>query len=192
MSTDNLENVEKINADDKNTTAKDSQSEKANEKKTHGNQGAINLEQVKRECEEMVKKEAKLSAAAAVVPVPLVDLVVDAGLLSKLLPEISAKFGLIDEQASTSTQKSDFDTMKDRAVNIAGLVLTRSIVKKTFQGFGGRIIAKQVTKFIPFGGQLVAGTIGYLMFKKIADDHIQKCYEQAKARQSKPLKTVNA
>ena len=139
---------------------------------------SLDLEQVKRECEELVKKEAKLSAVAAVVPVPLVDLAVDATLLTKLLPQISAKFGLIEaeQQALNLDNKAD---LKSKAVDLAGLVLTRSIAKKTFQGFGGRIIAKQVTKFIPFGGQLVAGTIGYLMFKKIADDHIQKCYQQA-------------
>lgn len=151
----------------------------------------INLDEVKRECEELVKKEAKYSAVAAVVPVPLIDLVVDAGLLTKLLPEISAKFGLIDD-SQKALNLDDKANLKDKAVDLAGLVLTRSIAKKTFQGFGGRIIAKQVTKFIPFGGQLVAGTIGYLMFKKIADDHIQKCYNQAKALQKgQTAKTVN-
>ncbi len=152
---------------------------------------SLDLEKVKRECEEMVKKEAKMSAVAAVVPIPLVDLAVDATLLTKLLPEISAKFGLIDapQQAVNLDNKTD---LKNKAVDLASLVLTRSIAKKTFQGFGGRIIAKQVTKFIPFGGQLVAGTIGYLMFKKIADDHIQKCYRQAKALQKgEAIKTVN-
>lgn len=153
---------------------------------------SLDLEQIKRECHEMVKKEAKYSAAAAIVPVPLVDLVVDASLLTKLLPEISAKFGLIEPEAQAVDLNNKAD-LKDKAVDLAGLVLTRSIAKKTFQGFGGRIIAKQVTKFIPFGGQLVAGTIGYLMFKKIADDHIEKSYKQAKALQKgETSKTVNA
>lgn len=154
----------------------------------------IDLEKVKRECGELVKKEAKISAVAAIVPVPFMDLVVDAGLLTKLLPQIEAKFGLVDpaQQAVNLDDKHGFAHFKDQAVDIAGLVLTRSIAKKTFQGFGGRIIAKQVAKFIPFGGQLVAGTIGYLMFKKIADDHIAKCYEQAKQlQQGQTVKTVN-
>lgn len=152
----------------------------------------LNLEKVKCECEDMVKQEAKYSAVAAIVPIPLVDLAVDATLLTKLLPEISAKFGLI-EAGDKAIDLNDKANLKDKAVDLAGLVLTRSIAKKTFQGFGGRIVAKQVTKFIPFGGQLVAGTIGYLMFKKIADDHIEKCYQQAKALQKgESVKTVNA
>lgn len=154
----------------------------------------IDLDKVKRECEELVKKEAKISAIAAIVPVPLMDLVVDASLLTKLLPQISEKFGLIEpaEKVVDLDNKDKLGGLKDQAVDIAGLVLTRSIVKKMFQGFGGRIIAKQVTKFIPFGGQIVAGTIGYLMFKKIADDHINQCYQQAlKLKQANASKTVN-
>lgn len=145
----------------------------------------LDLDKVKQECEAMIPNKAKLSAAAAVVPVPLLDLVVDAGLLSKLLPEISAKFGLIEqpEPALDLNKDNQFEHLKDRAVNIAGLVITRGIAKKTFQGFGSRIIAKQVTKFVPFGGQLVAGTIGYLMFKKIVENHINECYRQAKKLQ---------
>ena len=62
---------------------------------------------------------------------------------------------------------------------------TRGIVKKTVQGFGGRIVAKQVTKFIPLGGQMVAATMGYMIFKKIAFDHIEQCYNLAKDIQQK-------
>lgn len=143
----------------------------------------LNLEKVRLECEELVKKQAKFSAAAAMVPVPMADLVVDAGLLTKLLPEISHRFGLTDEKVIDLSKQSNFDQFKDKALEFAGLVVTRSIAKKTFQGFGGRIVAKQVTKFVPFGGQIVAGTIGYLMFKKIATEHINECYQKAKQLQ---------
>ena len=74
---------------------------------------------------------------------------------------------------------------KNRTVDFAGLMATRGIVKKTIQGFGGRIAAKQVTKFIPLGGQLVAATMGYTIFKKIANDHVEECYKLAKDIQKK-------
>ncbi|ELA08169.1 hypothetical protein MOMA_06396 [Moraxella macacae 0408225] len=157
----------------------------------------LNLEKVKVECEELVKKQAKISAGVAIVPVPFFDVAVDAGLLTKLLPEISQRFGLADDiTKKTNNEKeknsSSFEQYKDRAVDFAGLVATRALAKKTFQGFGSRIITKQVTKFVPFGGQLVAGTIGYLMFKKIANDHIEKCYQNAKKLQREyHEKTVN-
>jgi len=78
-----------------------------------------------------------------------------------------------------------WSAVKDRTVDFAGLMATRGIVKKTIQGFGGRIAAKQVTKFIPLGGQLVAATMGYTIFKKIANDHINECYKLAKDIQQK-------
>lgn len=153
----------------------------------------LNLEKIKVECEELVNKQAKLSAGAAIVPVPMLDVAVDAGLLTKLLPEISERFGLVDSSKTVNlNNQTSFEQYKDRAVEFAGLVVSRSIAKKTFQGFGSRIIAKQVTKFIPFGGQIVAGTIGYLMFKKIANAHIEECYQIAKRLQKEHhAKTVN-
>lgn len=144
----------------------------------------LNLEKVKVECEELVNKQAKLSAGVAIIPVPMLDVTVDASLLTKLLPEISERFGLIDSSKTVNlNQQSNFEQYKDRAIEFAGLVATRSIAKKTFQGFGSRILAKQVAKFVPFGGQIVAGTIGYLMFKKIANAHIEECYQMAKKLQ---------
>lgn len=153
----------------------------------------LNLEKVKVECEMLVNKQAKLSAGAAMIPVPMLDVTVDAGLLTKLLPEISERFGLIDSSKTVNlNHQSNFDQYKDRAVEFAGLVATRSIAKKTFQGFGSRIIAKQVAKFVPFGGQIVAGTIGYMMFKKIANAHIEECYQTAKKLQKEhQAKMVN-
>ena len=97
----------------------------------------LDLEKIKRECEAMIKSKAKMSAVAAVVPVPLLDVAVDATLLSKLLPEISAKFGLIEqpEAAVDLNNGAQINQLKDKAVDFAGLVVTRSIAKKNFPRF---------------------------------------------------------
>ncbi|AWT48766.1 DUF697 domain-containing protein [Psychrobacter sp. YP14] len=148
----------------------------------------LNLEQVKKECEQLVKKRAKYSAGAAIIPVPFMDVAIDAGILTQLLPEISERFGLISERESAidlDAKEVHWNEMKNRAVDFAGLMATRGVVKKTVQGYGGRIVAKQVTKFIPLGGQLVAATMGYMIFKKIANDHINECYKIAKSIQQK-------
>ena len=148
----------------------------------------LNLEKVKKECEDLVKSRAKFSAGAAVIPVPFADVAIDAGLLTQLLPEISERFGLISDRESAIDIKArevHWNEMKDRAIDFAGLMATRGVVKKTVQGYGGRIVAKQVTKFIPLGGQLVAASMGYMIFKKIANDHINECYKLAKNIQQK-------
>ena len=148
----------------------------------------LDLEKVKAQCQALVKKRAKYSAGAAVVPVPFLDVAIDAGLLTSLLPEISERFGLIEDRESAIDLESrdvHWKELKNRAVDFAGLMATRGVVKKTVQGFGGRIVAKQVTKFIPLGGQMVAATMGYMIFKKIAFDHINECYKLAKDIQQK-------
>lgn len=148
----------------------------------------LDLDQVKKECLALVKKRAKYSAGVAIVPVPFFDVAVDASMLTMLLPEISERFGLLkDRQGAVDleSRKIHWSALKDRTVSFAGLMATRGIVKKTVQGFGGRIAAKQVTKFIPLGGQLVAATMGYVIFKKIATDHIEECYKLAKDIQTR-------
>ena len=148
----------------------------------------LNLDEVKKECLAMVKKRARVSAGIAIVPVPFFDVAVDAGMLTQLLPDISERFGLLkDRQGAVDLQSREvhWKELKNRTVDFAGLMATRGIVKKTVQSFGGRIAAKQVTKFIPLGGQLVAATMGYMIFKKIAVDHIEECYKLAKEIQTK-------
>lgn len=149
---------------------------------------SLDLEQVKKECQQLVKKRARVSAGVAIVPVPFFDVAVDAGMLTQLVPDISERFGLIkDRQSAIDLQSREvhWSAVKDRAIDFAGLMATRGLVKKTIQGFGGRIAAKQVTKFVPLGGQLVAATLGYTIFKKIANDHIDECYKLAKDIQQK-------
>ncbi len=148
----------------------------------------LDLDQIKKECHKLVKKRAKYSAGVAIIPVPFLDVAVDAGMLTHLLPDISERFGLIEGRESAvdlESRQIHWNALKDRTVDFAGLMATRGIVKKTIQGFGGRIAAKQVTKFVPLGGQLVAATIGYTIFKKIANDHIEECYKLAKDIQQK-------
>lgn len=58
------------------------------------------LNRIRDDCRSMVTKRSLMSAGAAAVPAPGVDVAVDIGLLANLLPEISRKFGLSGEQVS--------------------------------------------------------------------------------------------
>ena len=143
----------------------------------------LDLEKVRRECIDMAKSRAKISAGVAVIPVPFLDVAVDVGMLSKLLPEINERFGLKDTAELSEAARQQ--NLKDKVLAIGGLVVTRGVVNKTVRGFTGRIIGKQVSKFVPLGGQLVAASLGYMIFKKIATDHIEHCYQIAKEAQLK-------
>ncbi len=161
------------------------------QKNTSGNahfNPAIDLEQVRRECLELAKKRARLSAGAAVIPVPFLDVIVDAGVLSQLLPEISEKFGLSQARLPAydpQTRQLQWKAIFDRLTEFGGFVLTRGVMRKSVQGLGGRIVATQVAKFIPLGGQMVAAGLSYFVMKKIAEDHINDCYNMSRQLQEK-------
>ena len=85
----------------------------------------LDLEKVKKECQGMVKRRARVSAGVAVVPVPFFDVAVDAGMLTQLIPEISERFGLIEDRQSAINLESrevHWSAVKDRTVDFAGLM----------------------------------------------------------------------
>lgn len=142
------------------------------------------LEIIRKECRTLVRKRAVVSAGVAVLPVPLLDVVVDAGILTVLIPEISQRFGLAVEQIEAmeeTRQGLTWEAIRTRGAQFVGLVMTRALVRKTVQGFAGRLVSRQVAKFVPFGGQIVAAGLGYLVMRQIAYRHIDDCFEVAKA-----------
>lgn len=152
----------------------------------------LNLDEIREECIALVKKRAYLSAGASAVPIPLFDVAVDAGLLSQLLPEISIKFGLEEEQMAIydpETHEIDWKVVGSRGIAFAGLVASRGVTRMTIQGMGTRILSRQIIKFIPLGGTIVAASMGYFVFRKIAMSHIDDCYTLAKSLQVK-IETV--
>lgn len=149
---------------------------------------SLNLEQIRNECHELIQKRAYVSAGAAIVPIPFFDVVVDLGILSQLIPDINSRFGLAPEHVSVydpKTKTIHWDELRKRGFQFSGFVVARTTVKKTFNGFFGKIVTKQVTKFIPLGGQIVAASLGYFMMKKIAQTHLNDSYNLAKRIQKK-------
>ena len=147
----------------------------------------LDLEKARQDSLELINKRAYVSAGAAMVPIPLFDLVVDLGVLTTLLPEINAKFGLAPEQISVydpQTKTVNWKELRKRGFELSSFVVARTAVKQSINGLLGKFVTKQVTKFIPLGGSLVAGTLGYLIMKKIAETHIEDCYETAKRLQN--------
>ncbi|MEX5440363.1 hypothetical protein WCE01_09400 [Acinetobacter indicus] len=154
----------------------------------------LNLEQVRADCLELVKKRAYVSAGAAVIPVPFLDVVIDVGILSQLIPEINARFGLSPEQVSVydpETKQIHWQELRKRGIEFSGLVVARTAVKKSLDNVAAKVITKQVTKFIPLGGQLVAASLGYFVMKKVAEAHVEESYKIAKGIQQKQTQVVN-
>ncbi|APX61730.1 MULTISPECIES: hypothetical protein [Acinetobacter] len=155
---------------------------------------SLNLEQIREECLELIKKRAYMSAGAAVIPVPFLDVLIDVGILSQLIPEINARFGLAPEQVSVfdpKTKQVQWDELRKRGVQFSGFVVARTAVKKSINNVAAKYITKQVTKFIPLGGQLIAASLGYFVMKKVAEAHVEDSYKLAKnIQQKQQAKTV--
>lgn len=144
----------------------------------------MQLQAVREACRELVRKRARLSGVAAAVPVPMLDVVVDGGILLDLLPEVSHRFGLGNADIAAmpqSRRERVWQAIRDHGAEFIGVMLTRELIRKTILGYVGRFVARQVTKFIPFGGTLVAASLGYLVLREIGYRHVEDCYAVAKA-----------
>lgn len=142
------------------------------------------LEAVRQECRALVRKRALMSAGAAVVPVPFMDVMVDAGILMRLIPDISRRFDLEPEHIAALTpeqREQVWHQIRARGSQLIGIVVTRAIVRKSFVDFAGRMAARQISKFIPLGGQLVAAGLGYFVMRRMAYKHIDDCFAIAQA-----------
>ncbi|MEP9401657.1 hypothetical protein [Sphingomonas sp. VNH70] len=138
------------------------------------------LDRVRDEARRLVTKRALVSAGAAVVPLPGADLLVDANILTRLLPEINARFGLSEKQV----QALEPDRAKQVlliAANLGNGVIGRSITRRIVTALVRRVAARYATKsalrFVPFAGQAAAAGISFGAMKLVGNSHIDDCYE---------------
>lgn len=135
-------------------------------------------------CRALVKRRALFAAGVAMVPVPGVDWITDVGLLVKLLPEISAAFGL--SAAQVERLAPDRRLMVYKAISagssmVLGRLVTREVVLALLKTVGVRLSAQQAAKYLPVAGQLVSAALTFSALKLVCDQHIRQC--EAVARQ---------
>lgn len=126
----------------------------------------------------LLHQRALVAAAASAVPVPGLDWAVDAALLSRLLPEINAEFGLSPQQIDRLDPHKREQVQK--AVSMVGSVLigklvTRELVVRATQTVGVRLTTKQAAKYVPLAGQAVAATLGYATLRYLGEQHLRDC-----------------
>lgn len=142
------------------------------------------LEAIKKSCRSMVTKSSGLSAGAAIIPIPGVDLGSDVAILTRLIPSINEKFGLSPEQIDSLDTESKLFVMtaiSNTGSKMAGKYITKKLIVMLLQKMGVRVAAKGVTKFVPFVGSAVAGSISFTAMKYMGNSHIEDCYEIALA-----------
>lgn len=145
------------------------------------------LEAVRR-CRKLLNRRALAGAAAGAVPVPGLDWIVDAALLSKLLPAINAEFGLTPEQLERLPKRKREQV--EKAVGVVGSMVigkfvTRELVVKAASVIGVRLTAKQAAKYVPLGGQIASAVISYTAIRYLGEEHIKDCVQVCQAAQLK-------
>ena len=141
------------------------------------------LERVRAECKKMVTKRAMMSAGAAVVPVPGTDVVADIGILMKLLPDISRRFGLDEEQVSRldpHLAQQILVVASSIGNSLIGKAITKQTVIVLLKKVGVRVATKSVTKYIPLIGSAVAASVSFGAMKIVGNSHVDDCYETVK------------
>lgn len=134
----------------------------------------------------LLHKRAVVAAAASAVPVPGLDWAVDAAMLSRLIPEINKEFGLTPQQLDQLDPKKRDQVQK--AVTIVGSVLigkfiSRDLILKAATKIGMRLTTKQLAKYVPFAGQIVAATVGYAAIRYLGEEHMKDCIRVARQAQ---------
>ncbi|CAA9401579.1 MAG: FIG00931356: hypothetical protein [uncultured Ramlibacter sp.] len=140
------------------------------------------LERV-RACRRLLNRRALVGAAASTVPIPGVDWAVDAALLTRLLPEINAQFGLTPDQIARLPAHQRDNVHK--AVSVVGSVVvgrlvTRELVIRLAKTVGVRLTTKQAAKYVPLAGQAVAAVMGYAALRYLGEEHIKDCVRVVK------------
>lgn len=130
----------------------------------------------------LLHKRALLAGAVSAVPVPGLDWAVDAAMLSKLIPEINKEFGLTPQQLDSLNPKKREQVQK--AVTMVGSVLigkliSRDLVLAAATKIGMRLTTKQLAKYVPFAGQIIAATVGYAAIRYLGEEHMKDCIRVA-------------
>jgi len=140
-------------------------------------QGA-DLQAVAARCRKKVSRRAMLAAGVAMVPVPGLDWATDIGLLMRLLPQISAEFGLTPEQVERLAPDRRIVVYKVISATggvLVGKLVTRELVLGLVKMVGIRLTTQQAAKYVPLAGQAVSAALTYGALRYVCEQHIQQC-----------------
>ena len=131
-----------------------------------------------RRARKLLNRRALAGAAASAVPVPGLDWLVDAALLSKLIPAISEQFGLAQHQIDQLPTRKREDVEKAIGVvgsMVIGKFITRDLVIRMAATVGRRLTIKQAARYVPLAGQALSALIGYAAIRYLGEQHIRDC-----------------
>ena len=144
------------------------------------------IQDIAQACRRRVSRKAMLAAGVAMIPVPGLDWITDVGLLVRLLPEISAAFGLSPAQIDRLAPDRRIVVYKAISASgglLVGKLITRELVIRMVQMVGVRLTTQQAAKFVPIAGQAVSAALTYTALRYVCEQHIKQCMAVARQLQ---------
>lgn len=138
----------------------------------------IELEASKSRARSRLTRTAAIASAAAIIPLPGIDIAVDAAALLKLIPEINREFGLTPDQIerlSPNKQLIVYKAIVAVGGAMVGKLITRELVIEALKIVGVRLTIKQASKFVPLAGQALSAAIGFAAMQYVGRQHIKEC-----------------
>ena len=137
-------------------------------------------------CRKLLHRRSLVAAAASVVPLPGLDWAVDAAMLSRLIPEINAKFGLTPAQIARLEPRQREQVQKAVAMvgsTLIGQLISKEVVLRLARTVGVRLTAGQAAKYVPLAGQAISAAVGYSAVRYLGEEHLKDCVRVALAAQ---------
>lgn len=155
------------------------------------------LDEIRDRCRALVTRRATVSAGAAIIPFPGLDVGTDIAILVRLLPQINEEFGLSPEQIESldvDTKRTVMLFVSSVGSSFVGRMVTRRLVIGVLKTIGVRVTAKGIVKFVPLLGQAVSASISFGAMKMLGNQHIDDCYVVARGallqRAGEPVPTT--
>lgn len=136
------------------------------------------IEAAKQRARKRLTKTAAFASTATLIPLPGIDIAVDAAALLKLIPEINRDFGLTPEQIeqlSPNKQLIVYKAIVGIGGAMVGKLVTRELVIEALKAVGVRLTVKQAAKFVPLAGQALSAAIGFAAMQYVGRQHIKEC-----------------
>ena len=140
------------------------------------------LNAVRDECYDMVRKRASISAGTSAVPAIGFDIAADVAILLELVPAVNRRFGLSREQidAYPLEIRNIIAASRNRAgISMIGTEVTKTLISYALKKIASRAVMKQVLKFVPFLGWAANAAIGFRAMKFVGNTHVDDCYNVA-------------
>lgn len=149
---------------------------------------ALSLARRAREARRLVRRRAALSAAAAVLPIPGLDIAVDLAAFANMLNQINRSFALSPgqiERLHTDERIAMLSALSQVGAVFAGRYVTNAVVLTAVKQLG----ARRAAKWVPIAGQGAAAALSFWAVVRLGDAHIAECLrvrEQVRALLTAP------